>query len=87
MITELPRRYTILHGRLACIMIMMMNNNGYLILDKPIWYVITCIIILTPVKYQVSFCTKTYNMLFSRVKRSLLLWLHNESHLLQQKSI
>ena len=35
MITELPGSYTILHGRLACIMIMMMNNNGYLILDKP----------------------------------------------------
>ena len=87
MITELPGSYTILRGRLACIMIMMMNSNGYLILDKPIWYAITCIIILTPVKYQVSFCTKTYNMLFSRVKRSLLLWLHNESHLLQEKSI
>ena len=66
MITELPGSYTILHARLACIMIMMLNNNGYLILDKPIWYAITCIIILTPVKYQVSFCTKTcYHVIFT----------------------
>lgn len=41
----------------------MMNNNGYLILDKPIWYVITCIIIYIPGE----FCAKTYNMLYSHV--------------------
>ena len=52
----------------------MMNNNGYLILDKPIWYVITCIIICIPGE----FCAETYNMLHSHVKRSPLLWLHNK---------
>ena len=39
-------------------------------------------------KYQVSFCAKTYlHTLFSHVKRSPSLWLHNKSRLSQQNNI
>ena len=45
-------------------------------------------------KYKVNFPTKTFiftrekrenNMLYSHMKQSLLLWLHDKSHLLQQE--